>query len=156
VSSEKWYAESQKLWVHGMQAAEDAIMAEMAEVKAGMERRHKREKRKKLEQKKKARVRAAQAVLGGSPTPAHLAPFCHLTFIQGLVYLLQHFLCQQHCIGAWIYNQLALTEPVLKLLLPAQPTLLAGTTAESKTVSETLPFMNTIVIPPYTYHYHLS
>ena len=47
-----------------MQAAEDAIMAEMAEVKAGMERRQKREKRKKLEQKKKARVRAAQAVLG--------------------------------------------------------------------------------------------
>ncbi|KAL0044666.1 hypothetical protein WJX82_004707 [Trebouxia sp. C0006] len=46
------------------EAAEDAIMAEMAEVKAGMERRHKREKRKKLEQKKKARVRAAQAVLG--------------------------------------------------------------------------------------------
>ena len=39
-------------------------MAEMAEVKAGMERRQKREKRKKLEQKKKARVRAAQAVLG--------------------------------------------------------------------------------------------
>ena len=49
------------MWV---QAAEDAIMAEMAEVKAGMERRQKREKRKKLEQKKKARVRAAQAVLG--------------------------------------------------------------------------------------------
>ena len=47
-----------------MQAAENAIMAEMAEVKAGMERRQKREKRKKLEQKKKARVRAAQAVLG--------------------------------------------------------------------------------------------
>ena len=41
-------------------------MAEMAEVKAGMERRQKREKRKKLEQKKKARVRAAQAVLGTS------------------------------------------------------------------------------------------
>ena len=49
-----------------MQAAEDAIMAEMAQVKAGMERRQKREKRKKLEQKKKARVRAAQAVLGTS------------------------------------------------------------------------------------------
>lgn len=49
-----------------MQAAEDAIMAEMAQVKAGMERRQKREKRKKLEQKKKARVRAAQAVLGMS------------------------------------------------------------------------------------------
>lgn len=46
------------------EAAEDAIMAEMAQVKAGMERRQKREKRKKLEQKKKARVRAAQAVLG--------------------------------------------------------------------------------------------
>ncbi len=57
-----------------MQAAEDAIMAEMAEVKAGMERRHKREKRKKLEQKKKARVRAAQAVLGGSPTHMHTLP----------------------------------------------------------------------------------
>lgn len=41
-------------------------MAEMAQVKAGMERRQKREKRKKLEQKKKARVRAAQAVLGTS------------------------------------------------------------------------------------------
>ncbi len=64
-------------------------MAEMAEVKAGMERRHKREKRKKLEQKKKARVRAAQAVLGGSPTPAHLAPFCHLRLIQAYVYRLQ-------------------------------------------------------------------
>ena len=46
------------------QAAEDAIMAEMAEVKAGMERRNKREKKKKLEQKKKSRIRAAQAVLG--------------------------------------------------------------------------------------------
>lgn len=46
-------------------------MADMAEVKAGMERRQKREKRKKLEQKKKARVRAAQAVLGES-TPAVL------------------------------------------------------------------------------------
>ncbi len=44
-------------------------MAEMAEVKAGMERRQKREKRKKLEQKKKARVRAAQAVLGTLLTP---------------------------------------------------------------------------------------
>ena len=50
--------------MHWVQAAEDAIMAEMAEVKAGMERRQKREKRKKLEQKKKARFRAAQAVLG--------------------------------------------------------------------------------------------
>ena len=49
-------------------------MAEMAEVKAGMERRHKRDKRKKLEQKKKARVRAAQAVLGGSLTPRPLLP----------------------------------------------------------------------------------
>ena len=57
-----------------MQAAENAIMAERAEVKAGMERRHKREKRKKLEQKKKARVRAAQAVLGGSPTHIHTLP----------------------------------------------------------------------------------
>lgn len=55
----------------GVQAAEDAIMADMAEVKAGMERRQKREKRKKMEQKKKARVRAAQAVLGES-TPAVL------------------------------------------------------------------------------------
>lgn len=44
-------------------------MAEMAEVKAGMERRQKREKRKKLEQKKKARVRAAQAVLGTPGNP---------------------------------------------------------------------------------------
>ena len=44
-------------------------MAEMAEVKAGMERRQKREKRKKLEQKKKARVRAAQAVLGTAGNP---------------------------------------------------------------------------------------
>ena len=54
-----------------VQAAEDAIMAEMAEVKAGMERRQKREKRKKLEQKKKARVRAAQAVLGTSGITMH-------------------------------------------------------------------------------------
>lgn len=46
-------------------------MAEMAEVKAGMERRQKREKRKKLEQKKKARVRAAQAVLGTSGITMH-------------------------------------------------------------------------------------
>ena len=46
-------------------------MAEMAEVKAGMERRQKREKRKKQEQKQKARVRAAQAVLGA---PLHLLP----------------------------------------------------------------------------------
>lgn len=51
-------------------------MAEMAEVKAGMERRQKREKRKKLEQKKKARVRAAQAVLGLS-FAMHLRCFCH-------------------------------------------------------------------------------
>jgi len=75
-----------------MQAAEDAIMAEMAEVKSGMERRHKREKRKKLEQKKKARVRAAQAVLGGSPTFAHLAPFYHLKLIWAYLYLLQRLL----------------------------------------------------------------
>jgi len=80
------------MWVHGIQAAEDAIMAEMAEVKAGMERRHKREKRKKLEQKKKARVRAAQAVLGGSPTFAHLAPFYHLKLIWAYLYLLQRLL----------------------------------------------------------------
>ena len=80
------------MWVHGMQAAEDAIMAEMAEVKAGMERRHKREKRKKLEQKKKVRVRAAQAVLGGSPTSAHFAPFFHPRLIQASVYLLQQLL----------------------------------------------------------------
>lgn len=36
----------------------------MAAVKAGMERRQKREKRRKLEQKKKSRIRAAQAAAG--------------------------------------------------------------------------------------------
>ena len=59
---------------HLVQAAEDAMMAEMAEVKAGMERRHKREKRKRLEQKKKARVRAAQAVLGKCPVRPDVPP----------------------------------------------------------------------------------
>ena len=47
-----------------LQAAEDALLGEMAAVKAGMERRQKREKRRKLEQKKKSRVRAAQAAAG--------------------------------------------------------------------------------------------
>lgn len=47
-----------------LQAAEDALLGEMAAVKAGMERRQKREKRRKLEQKKKSRIRAAQAAAG--------------------------------------------------------------------------------------------
>lgn len=63
------------VWV---QAAEDAIMAEMAQVKAGMERRQKREKRKKLEQKKKARIRAAQAVLGTSLISQYFCPWSEL------------------------------------------------------------------------------
>jgi len=39
---------------------------------------------------------------------------------------------------------------ILKVLLPAQPTLLAGTTTESKTVIETLSFMVVIIVPHYT------
>jgi len=132
--------------VHGVQAAEDAIMAEMAEVKAGMERRHKREKRKKLEQKKKARVRAAQAVLGGSPTHAHLAPFCHLKLCSGVCVCLA-----ATSLPAALHRNLNVRaagthKPMLKLLLPAQLTLLAGTTAESKTVSESSSIMIIIII----------
>lgn len=54
---------------HVAQAAEDALLGEMAAVKADMERRQKREKRRKLEQKKKSRIRAAQAAAGKTKPP---------------------------------------------------------------------------------------
>lgn len=65
-----------------MQAAEDALLGEMAAVKAGMERRQKREKKRRLEQKKKSRVRAAQAAAGG-PCFALLIRPCACLHVQG-------------------------------------------------------------------------